>query len=256
MSRLVDHPLLLLAVAVVVLWVAAYFGDYLSKRWVPLRESERDYFGVVLTASLTLLALIIGFSFSMAIGRYDMRKNYEEGEANAIGTEFLRADLLSAADGAKLRDLLLKYLSQRAAFYETRDDQQLEQIRSKTAELQGELWSATKSALSKAQPTPVAALAVSGMNDVLNSEGYAHAAAWNRIPLAAWTLIGAVAVCCSLLLGYDARKTDPFLFLVLPIVVSISLFLIADIDSPRGGFIRVLPLNLEHLERSLGNPAR
>ena len=73
-------------------------------------------------------------------------------------------------------------------------------------------------------------------------------------PTAAWALIAAVAICCSLLLGYDARETDPFLFLVLPIVVSIALFLIADIDSPRGGLIRVLPLNLEHLAHSMQSP--
>ena len=201
MSRLVDFPFLLLAVAVAVLWISAYAGDFLSKRWVPLKENERDYFGVVLTASLTLLALIIGFTFSMAISRYDMRKNYEEAEANAIGTELVRADLLPAGDVVKVRDLLLKYLSQRVAFYETRDEQQLEQIRSRTAGLQTDLWSAVKSALSSAQPTPVVALAVSGMNDVSNAEGYAQAAAWNRIPTAAWVLIAAVAICCSLLLG-------------------------------------------------------
>ena len=54
----------------------------------------------VLAATLTLLGLIIGFSFSMAISRYDQRKNYEEAEANAIGTEYVRADLLPAADAA------------------------------------------------------------------------------------------------------------------------------------------------------------
>jgi hypothetical protein len=166
----------------------------------------------------------------------------------------VRADLLPPGDVAKVRDLRLKYLSQRVAFYETRDEQQLEQIRSRTAGLHGDLWSAIKSALPEAQPTPVFALAVSGMNDVLNAEGYAQAAAWNRIPTAAWVLIAAVAFCCSLLLGYDARETDPFLFLVLPIVVSIALFLIADIDSPRGGLIRVLPLNLERLAHSMESP--
>ena len=55
---------------------------------------------MVETATLTLLGLIIGFSFSMAITRYDLRKNYEEAEANAIGTEYVRAGLLPAADAA------------------------------------------------------------------------------------------------------------------------------------------------------------
>jgi hypothetical protein len=90
----------------------------------------------------------------------------------------------------------------------------------------------------------VIALAVSGMNDVLNSQGYTQAAWWNRIPLAAWELMGLVAVACNLLLGYSERRTGQRVLVVLPLIISVSLFLIADIDSPRGGFIRVAPQNL------------
>ena len=66
-----------------------------------LREEERADFGVVLSATLTLLGLLIGFSFSMAVSRYDQRKNLEEAEANAIGTEYVRADLLPTGDATK-----------------------------------------------------------------------------------------------------------------------------------------------------------
>ena len=94
------------------------------------------------------------------------------------------------------------------------------------------------------------------MNDVLNSQGYTQAAWWNRIPIAAWGLMVAIAICCNLLIGYGARrpKGQGTLFLVLPLVVSISFFLIADIDSPRGGVIRVSPQNLESLSQSLQAP--
>ena len=104
-----------------------------------------------------------------------------------------------------------------------------------------------------AQPTPVVALAVSGMNDVLNSQGYTQAAWWNRIPIAAWGLMAAIAICCNLLIGYGcvALKPKAILLLVLPLVVSISFFLIADIDSPRGGIIHVAPQNLLSLAQSL-----
>ncbi len=250
LTRIVDHPLLVFAVSIIALWLSAYVGDFIAKRVLPLRKGERDYFGVILTASLTLLALIIGFSFAMAISRYDQRKNDEEAEANAIGTEYVRADLLPAADASRVRELLRKYLDQRMLFYETRDAHRLGEIEAGTAQLQNELWS-TVQRVAAAQPTPVVALALSGMNDVLNSEGYTQAAWWNRIPIAAWALMAAIAVSCSLLLGYDAPETDALLFLVLPIVVAIPLFLIADIDSPRGGVIRVLPHNLERLAHSL-----
>ena len=220
-----------------------------------LGEDIREDFGVILAASLTLLGLIIGFSFSMAVSRYDQRKNYEEAEANAIGTEYVRADLLPAADAAKVRALLRNYLDQRVLFYTTRDEQQIRKINARTAQLQAELWSAV-TVPAAAQPEPVIALAVSGMNDVLNSQGYTQAAWWNRIPVAAWALMAAIAVCCNLLVGYGARnaKAEGVLLLVLPFVVSISFFLIADIDSPRGGVIRVNPQNLISLVESLRAP--
>jgi len=97
--------------------------------------------GVVTAATLTLLGMIIGFSFSMAVSRYDQRKNDEEAEANAIGTEYLRADLLPAADAAKVRALLRSYLDQRILFYETRDAHQLRQIDAATAQLETDLRS-------------------------------------------------------------------------------------------------------------------
>jgi len=122
MSSLVDFPFLLLAISLVTLWLSAHVGNFFRKRVRTLKEDEREYFSVVLTASLTLLALIIGFSFSMAISRYDQRKNYEEAEANAIGTEYVRADLLPSADAARVRELLGKYLDQRVSFYTTRDE--------------------------------------------------------------------------------------------------------------------------------------
>ena len=75
----------------------------------------------------------------MALNRYDQRKNYEEEEANEIGTEYLRADRLPAADAAKVKTLLLNYLDQRVLFYSARDEQQLRQIDARTAKSRASL---------------------------------------------------------------------------------------------------------------------
>jgi hypothetical protein len=82
------------------------------------------------------------------------------------------------------------------------------------------------------------------MNDVLNSQGYTQAAWWNRIPLAAWGLMGLIAILSNMLLGYRERRTSRLVPLILPLIASIAFFLIADIDSPRGGVIQVAPQNL------------
>jgi hypothetical protein len=199
---------------------------------------------------LTLLGLIIGFSFSMAIGRYDQRKLYEEAEANAIGTEYLRADLLPEAAGERTRQLLRRYTDLRIEFYQTRDQEALRKIDDETTAVQNELWR-TASGPAKEARTPVIALAVGGMNDVLNSQGYTQAAWWNRIPGAAWALMFSIAFFSNAMLGYGAKHLQRKLLLVLPLVIAISFFLVADIDSPRRGVIRVTPQNLLSLRANL-----
>ena len=185
----------------------------------------------------------------MALTRYEQRKNYEEAEANAIGTEYVRAGLLPAADTTRLHDLLRNYLDQRVLFYTARDAQHLQQIGAATAQLQNELWSVVQDR-AVAQTTILTSVAATGMNDVLNSEGYTQAAYWNRIPLEAWALLAAIAISCNLLIGYGAHRKPP-LFIVLPLVVSLSFFLMADIDSPREGVIRMQPQNLLRLSHTL-----
>ena len=247
-------PWLVFALAFPAMTLVAWLGTLLSRRR-PVQADTRDDFATILAATLTLLGLVIGFSFAMALSRYDQRKNYEEAEANAIGTEYVRADLLPAPDAAALRALLRRYLEQRLVFYVTRDEHQLRQIEVHTAQLQAELWAAVRTP-ALAAPTPVTALAVAGMNDVLNTQGYTQAAWWNRIPLGAWLLMAAIAISANVLLGLGARtaKAASLVFLVLPLVVAIAFFLIADIDSPRRGVIRVVPQNLLSLSHSLRAP--
>jgi hypothetical protein len=252
MNNLIRNPIAILVLSFFTMWLSAQIGLFLRKRQRSLEEAEHQDRDFIVVTTLTLLSLIIGFSFSMAIGRYDQRKNYEEAEANAIGTEYVRADLLSSDDAARVRALLKDYLDQRILFYRTGDERELQQTNARTAQLQIELWSTVR-APAAAQPTPVLALAVSGMNDVLNSQGYTQAAWWNRIPVGAWSLMVIIAICSNVLVGYSAHRAQGGVtrLLVLPLVLCIAFFLIADIDSPRRGVIRVVPQNLVSLAESL-----
>ncbi len=247
-----NFPVLVFLVSFVGLWLSEWAGASFRKEQPKLEKDEREDFNLIAAATLTLLGLIIGFTFSMAISRYDQRKSGEEAETNAISTEYRRADLLIGADAAKVRMLLRNYLDQRVLFYSTADERQLAQIESATSGLEDDLWSSVQASAAE-RPNAMASLAVSGMNDVLNAQGETQAAWLNRIPTAAWGLMGAIAICSGLLIGYGVRRNElkAVLFLVLPLVVSISFFLIADIDSPRRGVIRVRPENLQNLSQSL-----
>ena len=250
MKPILNFPILLFTISLAALWLAARAGWWFRRRLRPLDEAEWEDFNLIITATLTLLGLLIGFSFSMAVSRYDQRKNLEEEEANAIGTEYLRVDFLPVPNAEAIRQLLLKYLDQRLLFYTAIRDSSLPQINAETEKLQSQLWSEVRAGASQ-QSTATVALAISGMNDVLNSQGYTQAAWWNRIPRAAWILMITIAFCSNMLVGYASRRSGAHIFWALPLALSVSFLLIADIESPRGGMIRVRPQNLISLSQSL-----
>ena len=254
MDYMINHPRLLCLVCLVLMWSMALLGAWLRHRYHSVEGEDAASLTTVVSATLTLLGLIIGFTFSMAATRYDQRKLFEEQEANAIGTEYVRADLLSPADTVAVKHLLLQYLQRRIDFYQVDYGSRLVGVDAQTTALQGSLWNSIKPAAAS-QPTPVMALVVNGMNDVLNSQGYTQFAWWNRIPQSAWVFLIVVSTFANLLVGYSAKRTRSgnLLLLVLPIIVSVSFFLVADIDSPRGGIIRINPRNLISLSETLHN---
>jgi hypothetical protein len=255
MAATLDYPLFVLITTFAALWGSAQLGSLVGRRKKGDQGDAEDYV-FILGGTLTLLGLIIGFTFSMAVGRYDQRKNYEEQEANAIGTEYVRADLMPEREAESVRGLLRSYVDQRIRYYQPLDERELRQLDVETARLQREMWGVVAS-YAVADPSPVAAVVVAGMNDVLNSQGYTQAAWWNRIPIAAWVLVILIAVFCNFLIGYGAHGKRALYRLILPATLSVTLLLIAAIDSPRGGFIRVIhvqPRNLQAVTEGLRSP--
>jgi hypothetical protein len=260
MLSMVNHPKILSLACLLSMWAIAFFGAWLRVRFGSRpadQKSSETSLGIIVSATLTLLGLIIGFTFSMASTRYDQRRLFEENEANAIGTEYVRAELLPPAETASVKSLLLTYLEVRIHFYDDTYGPDIATNAARTNQFQAQLWQSIKPQAA-AQPTPVTALVVSGMNDVLNSQGYTQFAWGNRIPIPAWWLMVIIALFSNLLVGYSTRRSRSghLLLLVTPILVSVSFFLIADIDSPRGGIIRVHPTNLLSLSQTLQSAAK
>ena len=156
-----------------------------------------------------------------------------------------------AADNA--RNALKRYLDLRIQYYVATDQGELAWIAAARAKLEADLWAAMRSQ-SEASPTAITMLVAWGLNDVFNSTD-ATAAAWlDRIPVPAWWLLAMIGVAANIMVGFGAKRFDPLLLFVVPLTVAISAFLIADIDSPRGGVVQVRPENLDRLAASLGAP--
>jgi hypothetical protein len=251
MTYMINHPRVLALLCLLVMWLMACAGLWIGRRKKSAGEEDKGHLALVVSATLTLLGLIIGFTFSMASTRYDQRRLYEEQEANAIGTEYVRADLLPPDQAAMVKQTLLTYLDWRIGFYSSDYGEKVHTDDQKTVALQATLWQHILPQ-AHASPNPVTALVVSGMNDVLNSQGYTQFSWWNRIPGSAWGLMIVIAAFSNLLVGYAAQRSHPGkLLLALPLIVSISFFLISDIDSPRGGIIRIPPVDLISLSQQL-----
>jgi hypothetical protein len=244
------YPYVVFLVALAVQWFGAFLGHFLRVRGDRVAGAERGDINVILGATLTLLALIIGFTFSMAITRYEERKGLEEAEANAVRTAYLRADLLPAGAAERMRGLMAAYARQRLVFYDENDAGRLARARTEAARLQDQMWSLAAGA-AVASPNDVTSLAVTAMNDVQGAEGRTIAAWGNHIPIVAWFLMLLIAFAGNVLLGASEKRRASKLLVVLPLIVSVPFLLIDEIDSPRAGLIRVHPVNLVEVARAM-----
>jgi hypothetical protein len=253
--RLVDLPLLLFVVSFGLQWAAARAGVRLRSRRKTPDTADSSDFETARNVAFTLLAVIIGFTLSMSVSRFDQRKSCEEAEANAIGTEFSRLELLPTETTVAGQALLRDYLRLRLASFSGQDPQASERLNVETERAQTKLWEVVAHAAAS-QPTPVTALAIAGMNEVIDSQGFMLAAWRNRLPLAVWGLTVLVAIGASFLFGFGASRNSATTLWVLPLSISIAFLLIAEIDSPSSGFVRVQPENLLSAARTIGADLR
>jgi len=251
MNFLVEHPGIMSLLCGLAMSVFALIGIVLNRRLAP-DDGGRDYRGIFVSSSLGLLSLVIGFTLSMAVARYDLRKSYEAHEANTISTEYIRVDLLAGDEQAKLRGLISNYLDERIRFYVSRNENDLQQIAANTVQLQTAMWDAVREP-AKVQRNAVDALVVAGMNEVIDDQGYTQAAWRNRLPIETWALMLALALFANFFIGFSKppKMSQLGALTIMPVIISVAFMLIGDIDSPRGGFVNIEPHNLLEVAQSL-----
>ena len=250
MLWLVDHPVAFFVTTLALLIVSARGGVAARAHGHKLTSADGVEFDLVRNAMFTLLGLMVGFAISMAVSRYDLRKSCEEAEANAIGTEYLRLDLMPPEVSAAARALLRTYVDERIAFYRDPDPSREHNKDVQTMETMNSLWAAVAPE-AKTRQTPTNALVASGMNDILNSQGYTLAAWRNRLPIEVWMLLILIAAGCNFLIGFGAERLSPATHAILPVTVALAFLLIADVEGPRNGFVQVEPVNLDDVATAM-----
>ena len=249
----IDSPLIFFFATLALLFGAVRLGVLARLRGHKLSGAERGEFDLVRNAMFTLFGLLVGFAIAMAVSRYDLRKTYEEAEANALGTEYLRLDFLPPDKAAAARALLKSYAEERIAFYSDRNPERQTKNAAETAKMQAALWAAVVPD-AKDRQTPIMALVAAGMKDVINSQGYALAAWRNRLPVEVWTLLILVATACTFLVGFGAERLSLVTHAVLPLAAALAFLLISDVEGPRNGLVKVEPVNIQDAARAMAAP--
>ncbi len=207
-------------------------------------ELAHEGVGAIEAAIFALLGLLLGFSFAGATSRLEVRRQLIVQEANAIGTAYLRLDLLSATDQPEMRHLLRDYVEARFRFYEKLEDPEAAEAELAHAEqLQRQIWSKATSA-SSADPTQSSTrlLLLPALNEMIDVTTARTIALHTHLPPLIFALLIWVALLSSLLAGFamSKRKSRSWLHMLLyAVVVSATIYTVLDLDNPRFGWIHL-----------------
>jgi len=190
-----------------------------------------------------LLGLLMAFTFSGGAARLDTRRTQIVDEANAIGTAWLRLDMLPPAAQPKLRDAFRRYTDSRIALYRTFSEDGPEAARTeyaRSAALQKDIWAAAVDACRELPSAPVVVLpALNAMFDIASTR---LAATQMHPPIVVYVVLAVISLVCGFLVGYEMGATEApsrAHMLVLAAILSLTFYVILDFEYPRLGIIRI-----------------
>ncbi len=232
-------------------WVAAllvavlFFGGgqfgFLSARRTALNAAESTAFGVVQTTAFTLLSLLLAFSFSLALSRYDARRELVTKEANAIGTAILRSDLLYPEAGTQERSLLDDYLNERLTYLASNDENERAAVETRAAALQRRMWAIAAAEVQRGRRSTATPLFVSSLNEVFDISLMQRAAQRAHVPdLIVYILIVLVLIAGTLFgTTWKSWRSTLLAAVALSIMFGAVFGAVIDLDQPQAGTIRV-----------------
>lgn len=233
--------------------VATKIGATLGRRY---KDSPNDFARVqtdsVQASLLGILALLLGFTFSLAIGRYDARSQALVDEANAIGTAYLRAELLHAEVRPDTLDLLQRYLDIRIASSQIDlVDEDRPQLLAEANTLITDLWQQAIMAAEVTERPAITALYIKALNDMIDAYAKRDAELNRHVPEIVLMLLYFTFISVSLLLGYATGMRGnkvTFAAYIQIFLIVLLVFLIIDLDRPRRGIIEVSQQSLIDLK--------
>ncbi|WP_293400255.1 hypothetical protein [Phenylobacterium sp.] len=247
-------PILILGGAVILLMIAAVAIGVVLKRRREFRKDDKEEAegeGYVVSGVLGLLALLMGFTFALAVDRFETRRSLVLDEANTIGTTYLRTQLLEEPHRSRISGLLVEYAENRLALGKTDAQREPERL-ARNDQLVVELWAATSSAFQSIKGLDFSSAYLDSMNALIDLDASRKAARTVHVPTEVFVILVIYMVVTAGVLGYvlvgvRGRAAAAFMLLLL----SMSLLLIVDIDRPTRGGVREGQGPMERLVESL-----
>jgi hypothetical protein len=247
-------PLWTILPLTILVGLAAFeFGYRLAHYRQQRHEEEKESpVGGMVAGTLGLLAFMLAFTFGLAGSRFEDRRQVVLSEANAIGTTYLRAAMLPEPMRTEVKKLLVEYVDLRIEAVQ--QPEKLDQLMSKSDELHERLW-AQAVAVTEKDRSPIAALFVDSLNDVIDLHSTrVMAGLRSRVPGIIWIVLYVLAILAMEMIGYHAGLANSrrsIAAVALIIGFSLVLFLIADLDRPGQGMLRVSQQSMLDLRKSL-----
>jgi hypothetical protein len=200
--------------------------------------------GAAEAAVFALLGLLIAFTFSGAASRFEARRELIGEEANAIGTAYLRIDLLPTDAQPQVKELFRRYVDNRTAVYGNVQDEVATNARlAETTALQNEIWTKALAACRRPDASPQATvLLVPALNEMIDITTTRAVATRNHPPLVIFFLLGGFSLIGAVLVGYSTSVSKTrtwFHMLVFAAIMALTVNVIVDLEFPRVGLIRI-----------------
>jgi len=248
-------PLLVCLVLMGVLLVAEELGFRLKGKMRPGTDSiEIADIALILGAVMTLLALLLGFTYAMSQARFETRRELVVEEANAIGTTYLRAKALPEPRSSQIQELLRQYLALRVEITIKIDDtpEKIREIDNRSKQLHSLIWSHA-SALARESPNAITSIFLQALNEMIDLHSKRLAAFRNRVPFSIYLVLLIVSIITLWLVGYyfGRRQRGRILTTVVVLLLASVMWLIMDLDQPTRGSIKASQQSLIELHQDL-----
>jgi hypothetical protein len=243
-TMLLQSPVLLCALLFAALLLAVELGRRLGLRWSPREGGAHGGTAALDSAVFALFGLLIAFTFSGAASRFDARRDLIVQEANAIGTAYLRVDLMPGADQPAMRDGFRHYVDSRlAAYREISDPVAFKAALDRSTAIQSDIWKRAIAAAQEAGAAPaVGTQLLPAINDMIDITTTRAMATQMHPPAVVYVLLLALAFASALLAGYGVGEVHARHWLhssIFAAILTITLYVIVDFEHPRMGSVRV-----------------